>query len=296
MSEQPSQLAQMKPYLIAAGALTIMLLVILFWPTTSEQPSAPVELPVSTQTDSVVAADTISDDNVESSDTFEPLPDTKEVVIGENQKDETTTAPPVIEEIPEPVTKPEIDVSDAVVKTMFAQVTDSPAFVRLLVNDALIQKFVINVSNLANAEASPKDALVVPPQQSFRVYTQADRQWIDPASFQRYTPYVDVLESLDTDELIKLFEQYKPVIEERYAEISRPGASFDDALIDALDTLLNTPQVPVPIEVYTDSVMYKFKDERIEALSAPQKQMLRMGPDNIRRLKEVLRDLKAELQ
>ncbi|MFC3122557.1 DUF3014 domain-containing protein [Agaribacter flavus] len=296
MSEQPSQLAQMKPHLIAAGILAAILVVVLLWPK-PEQPavtaSTPnIEIETTQEPQEIVEPEST---NTEPTETFDPLPSTQEVVIGEQTQNEPTIAPPVIEEeLPEP--KTQIDVSDTEVKSRLAQTTRLPAFARLLVSEALIQKFVINVSNLARAEASPKDALVVPPKQAFRVYSQANRKWIDPASFQRYSPYIDVLESMDINKLLALFETYRPVIEERYAEISRPGASFDDALIDAIDTLLDTPQVPVPIEVYTDSVMYKFKDEQLESLSAPQKQLMRMGPDNMRRLKAVLRDIKAKLQ
>ena len=93
-----------------------------------------------------------------------------------------------------------------------------------------------------------------------------------------------------------MYDNYKEVIDEKFAEISRPGSNFDDTLLKALNELLDTPQVPVPIEVYTDSVMYKFKDERLENLSAPQKQMLRMGPENMRRIKDVLREVKEELE
>ena len=51
----------------------------------------------------------------------------------------------------------------------------------------------------------------------------------------------------------------------------------------------------MPVEVYTDSVMYKYADERLESLSDPQKQLLRTGPDNMRRIKAKLRELKDSL-
>jgi hypothetical protein len=52
----------------------------------------------------------------------------------------------------------------------------------------------------------------------------------------------------------------------------------------------------LPIEVYSDSVMYKYRDDKLESLSGPQKQLLRTGPENTRRIKDVLRDLKDALQ
>lgn len=299
MSEQPSQLQQMKPYLIAAGALLVLLIIVVFWPT--EDKSADVEVVPEVQMPETTNVETtpvdvlpdIETDVVDES-VYEGLPETKEVVIGSDDADTPVQEVPPIVEVP--VEIPEVMVTDEMITTALQTAIEAPAFARLLVDDGLIQRFVINVNNLANEEASPKDALVVAPQQSFRVYEQADSEWIDPASYQRYTPYVDVLESADTERLVALLDEFRPTLEERFAEIARPGQSLDQTLIEAINVLLDTPQVPVPIEVYSDSVMYKFKDERLEALPLPQKQLIRMGPDNMRRLKAVLRDIKAELE
>jgi hypothetical protein len=42
--------------------------------------------------------------------------------------------------------------------------------------------------------------------------------------------------------------------------------------------------------------MFKFKDEKLESLSAPQKQLIRTGPENTRRIKDVLRNLQDALK
>jgi hypothetical protein len=41
--------------------------------------------------------------------------------------------------------------------------------------------------------------------------------------------------------------------------------------------------------------MYKFADRQLESLTAPQKQLLRTGPENMRRIKAKLRELKETL-
>jgi hypothetical protein len=213
------------------------------------------------------------------------------VVIGEEEA-EPEVLEPVVEE-PEPMP---LDMSDLAVKAAVVGAIRSEQITRLLVDEALLQKFVINVNNLANQEITLKDNLVVPPQRGFSVYKQADRIWIDRSSFQRYTPYVDAIETADAEELVNIYERYKPTLTEKFTEIARPGDELDETLIRAIDELLDTPSVPVPIEVYSDSVMYKFADAKIEALSEPQKQMIRMGPDNMRRMKDVLRDVKDVLE
>lgn len=289
MSSEPSQLQQMKPYFITAGVLLIILLAVIFWPTQDKQSTpTPVVIPPVVAPAPTVDPNAGIDDMVRP-EMFEAPARPSEVEISQNMEVEEFEAEEVVVDVP-------IDISDASIKASLMTVASSPTFAKLLVNDRLIEKFVINVNNLANDQLTPKDALVVAPKQEFKTYVQADRTWIENASFKRYNSYVDALESVDTDELLEVFDGYQDTIKEKFAEISRPGQSFDDALIDAIDTLLDTPQVPVPIEVYTDSVMFKFKDERLENLSGPQKQLLRTGPENMRRIKDVLRNLKQSLE
>jgi hypothetical protein len=42
-------------------------------------------------------------------------------------------------------------------------------------------------------------------------------------------------------------------------------------------------------------VMFKFADPQLEGLAAAQKQLLRTGPDNMRRIKAKLREIKEAL-
>jgi hypothetical protein len=101
---------------------------------------------------------------------------------------------------------------------------------------------------------------------------------------------------MSTDDLIRLMDTYRGILESKFAEIAPPNSSFNNTLLQAINELLDTPIVPLPIEVYSDSVMFKFKDEQLEALSGPQKQLIRTGPENTRRIKDILRDLQDALQ
>jgi hypothetical protein len=213
--------------------------------------------------------------------------------------------PPVVE--PEPMPEIEtfdaevvpmpapLDISDGTVKTKLLQLSDYEEFARLLIDEALLQRFVIMTSNLADEELAANHQVLRPPEKPFRTYQQADKEWIDPASYKRYTPYIDVLESIEIDSLLGLYAEYKSAIDNIFAEISDPDDQFDDKLMDTIDLLLDTPAVPVPVEVYTDSVMYGYKARQLESLAAPQKQLLRTGPENMRRIKAKLREIKQAL-
>ena len=296
MPRKQSQVQQMMPYIIAAGVLVVILVVVGFWPTNEPEPQSQISEPVTVFEEPVVT-DELQDEPEQplEQEVFQPLPEMQEVIIGEDEKDIVEDEVLPVIEVEEETEEP-LDVSDSAITAALINAATSPAISRYLVTDGLLQKFVINVSDLANGDSSPRSDLVKPPEQQFRVYRQAGATYIEPASFQRYTPYVNVLSTIEVSKLVDLLEEYRDEIEVRFAEISRPGQDFDQTLLDAIDTLLDTPEVPVPIEVYSESVVYKFKDERLEELPLPQKQLLRTGPENMRRIKMVLRELKEELQ
>lgn len=291
--QSTSQMQVMKPYLIAAGVLFLLLVVVYFWPADSTEPEPTVAAPVPAalevtqvqqEKEPAIQSDTVP------TEVFQPKPIPKSLVVEANDEPESINV--IEEELPQPI----IDESDGAVKKALISLATSPQFASLLVDESLLQRFVINVNSIANKESAPKHSMLKGPEKPFKIYQQAQREWIDPASFKRYNVYVDVLEAFEPDELVNLLDTYQAILEEKFAEISPPDANFNNALIYAIDELLDTPKVPVPIEVYSDSVMYKFKDTRLESLSMPQKQLLRTGPENMRRIKQVLRDLKSELE
>ncbi|NVK55744.1 MAG: DUF3014 domain-containing protein [Alteromonadaceae bacterium] len=279
MSENSEQRSWL-PYAIVIGVIVIVLVAVLLWPA-SEPEQAPV---VEVEPPAVVEPDTTEPEPAE---TFEATPAPEPVEIDPGQE-----ATPMPEAVPEP--EP-LDISDTAIKSALEAIATSPTLSRLLVTNGLLQRFVVSATNLADEDMAPNHRLLTPPEQEFRVYNQADREWIDAASYKRYTPYVDALESMSNEDLIALYETYQDDIQAKYAEIGDPDQPFSEVLIEAIDTLLDTPEVKMPLEVYTDSVMYKYADERLESLSAPQKQLLRTGPDNMRRIKAKLRELRDSL-
>ena len=282
MSEA-SEKRTLAPHLIIIGVIVIVILAVLFWPSEDEPEDNMVNEPEVTQPDNT-------------------MPDEPEIIEPEQAPSTVELDPEAeVEPMPDmPETEPEpLDTSDPAIKSSLQEISDanSTQVNRLLVNEALLQRFVVSVTNLANEEMAPNHQLLTPPDQPFRTYTQADKEWIDAASYKRYTPYVDMLESFNNEALLNLYAMYKGDIQAKYAEISEdPDEPFDQKLIEAIDELLDTPEVPVPVEVYTDSVAYKYADPRLENLSTPQKQLLRTGPDNMRRIKAKLREIQDMLQ
>ena len=278
MSES-SEKKSLGPHFIIVGILLVVILAVVFWPSDDEP--EPVVTPEPEVTEPEVTTP-------EEPEVFEPTQPAPTVELEE--KDEVEPLPEPVEPEPEP-----LDTSDPAVKASLIESSSASEETvnRMLVDEGLIQRFVVSVTNLANDEMAPNHQLLTPPEQNFRVYSQAGKQWIDAASYKRYTPYVDMLESFNNEALLNIYGIYKDDIQAKYAEIGSPDQDFNSVLLEAIDQLLDTPEVPVPVEVYTDSVAHKYADDRLESLNEPQKQLLRTGPDNMRRIKAKLRELKV---
>ena len=281
MSES-SEKRTLGPHLLIIGVIIVVILALVFWPSKKEEVVAPE--PEVVQPDVEVPVEEVPD-------VFETKPAPPPLELEE--PDEVPPMPEPVEPDPEP-----LDVSDPAIKSSLQEISTATddSVNRMIVNEGLLQRFVVSVTNLANDEMAPNHQLLTPPEQTFRVYSQAGKQWIDAASYKRYTPYVNMLESFESEALLGMYDIYKGDIQDKYAEIGDSNKNFNEVVLDAIDQLLDTPEVPVPVEVYTDSVTYKYIDPRLENLNEPQKQLLRTGPDNMRRIKAKLREIKVLLE
>ncbi len=280
MSE-PGEKRTLAPHVVIIAIIVVVILAVLLWPS-SEPEEEVVEEPAVSEQETMEA---------EEPEVFEPTPEPEPVEIDPEAEVEPMPEPSEVE--PEPM-----DTTDDGIRSSLKSISESEEVKtdELLVEEGLMQRFVASVSSLANDELAPDLQLFKAPEQEFRTYNQAGKEWIDAASYKRYTPYVNMFESFDNQSLIDLYGQYRNDIQAKYAEIGDPDKPFDEVMIEAINQLLDTPEVPVPVEVYSDSVAYKYADERLEELNAPQKQLLRTGPDNMRRIKAKLREIKALLE
>jgi len=118
---------------------------------------------------------------------------------------------------------------------------------------------------------------------------------LDPVNYQRYTPYVEMLEAADTAEIAASYRDYRPLFEEAFRQLGYPDGDFDQRLRAVIDELLATPEVAGPVRLIKPEAYYLYADKELEALTAGQKVLLRMGPDNAARVKAKLTAIRDAL-
>lgn len=188
---------------------------------------------------------------------------------------------------------PSLDDSDAVVKESLAD-SLSVNMLKLVVNDDLIRRAVVYTENLAEGKVAKKHQVFNAPSQSFTVNDGAIIT-VNPESFKRYDTYVALFTKLSDSQMIALIDEYKPLIQEAYDEIGLSDYEFKQRFAMAITHLLQTPVVPVDTPLTSQSVSYKYAIPEYEALSDAQKQLLRLGPDNVKKVKTKLTRLLKKL-
>jgi len=200
----------------------------------------------------------------------------------------------IVEPEPEVATLPALNDSDTMVVAKIDEYL-SDSVMSLLVTDDVIRRGVVFIDNLAQGKVAKKHNPVIKPQESFSV-TEGDILTIDPNSYERYTPYVKIFTSMSAAQVVRMFEEYQPLINDAYTEIGYGDDEFKQTLNDAIDLLLDTPEPEGALPLLRDSVTYQYAFSEWEQLPAAQKQLLRMGPDNMKKVKAALRNIKAQLE
>ncbi|BBN82267.1 hypothetical protein PA25_22520 [Pseudoalteromonas sp. A25] len=207
------------------------------------------------------------------------------------ERDETPVDVPTAEPSAPPL--PSLDNSDELVKQTVAEIMTEKALA-LIVSDDLVRRGVVFVDNLAKGEIAQKHIPVKKPQEPFMAL-EGDIVITDPNSFERYTPYVDILTSMSTAQVMRMLDKFKPLITQAYEEIGYEGSDFNATLDKAITELLNTPIPKSSVPLIKDSVTYRYAYPEWEQLSQAQKQFLRMGPENMEKIKQRLSALQKSL-
>jgi hypothetical protein len=194
----------------------------------------------------------------------------------------------------DPVTLPPLDASDTLVRTLVQALTESPAVMAWLPTSGLIRNFTVVVSNIAEGATPAKQVKVLRPTAPFRIITRDGSPSVDPRSYDRYTRIADAVASVDAAGAAKLYATLKPRIGDAQRELGTTE-SFDRTLERAIVALLNTPVVDGSERLKLKGIGYGYADDRLESLTPAQKQLLRMGPRNVRVIKAKLRDIAIAL-
>ena len=158
--------------------------------------------------------------------------------------------------------------------------------------DGLIQRVVITVDNLPRARLPVGAMPLKRVPNAFVATGKGDTLAIGQRNSARYAPHVRLVGALDATKLVAVYVRFYPLFQRAYEELGNPKAYFNDRLVAAIDDLLAAPELSGQIKLVRPMLLYEFADPELEARSAGQKIMIRMGRDNAAKIKAKLREIR----
>jgi DUF3014 family protein len=190
---------------------------------------------------------------------------------------------------------PALSESDPALHETLAALFGSSAFDQLFHPQDIVRHFVATVDNLPRKTVALRLMPIKPAAGMFRARGADGRLIVGPDNAARYAPYVRALEAMDSAKLVAIYVRFYPLFQQAYAELGYPSGYFNDRLFEVIDHLLATPDVRPPVALVQPKVLYEYEDPALQELSAGQKMLVRMGPENEAKVKAKLRELKRAL-
>ncbi len=192
-----------------------------------------------------------------------------------------------------------LDESDEAVRGLLRGLSSHSQFAAWLSVDGLVRRFVAAVDSVAEGESPRASIEFLAPKAGFVVVASRGRILIDRRSYARYDGIVEVVSSLDARACARAYRGLETLLDAAHAELGAPGGRFAATLDQAIRLLLDTPVPEGEVEVRPvrkPQLVYELVDPRLEGLAPAQKHLLRLGPENARRLKAKLRELAEALR
>jgi hypothetical protein len=189
----------------------------------------------------------------------------------------------------------ELDKSDDPVRSLAAELSSNPTLGQWLKTKDLIRKFVAGVDNVANGQSPRPQWDFFTPRGEFMTSPKDGQILLDPAGFDRYNIVADVFDSVSTQGCARLYQSLRPLLQKAYRDLGYPKEDFHQTLYRAIVEILRTPVVDAPIILEKKVTTYVMADARLEDLSAAQKHLLRMGPENVQLIQAKLREIALAL-
>lgn len=191
---------------------------------------------------------------------------------------------------------PPLSEMDGYLRPLLAALSSRPELARWLATDGLVRQLAMAIDQAAVGKTPARDFEVLAPESPFTTTGRATQRTIDPASYRRYDGLVRTVTSIDATAVARIYRAIRPRLNEAYQGLGHPQGDVDRAIRSALDILIDTPVVQDPVRVQAiDARGWSYVDQDLEALTASQKQIVRLGPAHAEAILTWLRALRDAL-
>lgn len=191
-----------------------------------------------------------------------------------------------------PAGVPPLEESDPWVREKAFGLSTDLAIRSWLSSDSLASRLVAGLARVARGEIPRESLAAFAPRGAFAVKKRDGGLYADlAAGGARYKTAVDAATSIDAQAASRLFDELEPLLDAAQAALGERRGSARETFFAAARELLAAPAVPGEVRVKPGKkgVTYVYADPKLEALSAAQKQLLRLGPAGQKAVQDKLR-------
>jgi hypothetical protein len=181
---------------------------------------------------------------------------------------------------------PSLDDSDPFVRKRVSLMSSKENLQSWLATDDLLRRTASYLDGLARGVILTKIFPLSPAEGKFTTHRDGEVIWLNAGNYERYNSTILILTSIDMKLMAQMFHFSRPLIERAFSELGYQPRQMDGIILTALEQILLAPIIVEPIRLTRESVAYKFADPELESLSPLQKQLVRSGPENTRRIQQ----------
>lgn len=190
---------------------------------------------------------------------------------------------------------PSLNESDQAMRDVLSGFVGQERFKKFFNPQEIVRNIVVTIDNLPRKTVAVRLLPVNTVGGNFLTTGKEGSLSIAPENAARYASYVRIAEMADAKKLVAIYVHFYPLFQRAYQDLGYPDGYFNDRLIAVIDHLLAGPEVNGPVKLVQPHVLYQFADPDLEAASAGNKILLRMGATNAEKIKSKLREIRREL-
>ena len=210
-----------------------------------------------------------------------------QVAAAPSTPESPSATPPAADESP-------VDAAGA--KPVLERISSNALFRAWLGEANPVRRIVVILANAAEGTIARKLLGPFAPSSPFSVEQRGGRTVIAAESYARYDAAADAIDSVDARALASAYRRLHGALEAAFRELGYPAGSLDRLTMRALKRIESAPLSDGDVALVNEGGVWLFADARQERLGDLEKQLLRMGPRNGRRLLTKAREIREALQ
>ncbi len=159
----------------------------------------------------------------------------------------------------------------------------------------VIRKYIVLIHDVSQNKILFKHKRFLKMPKKNMVKKDGQGLYLTKEGYQRYDGFANALVAIDVKKGINLYLTFKPLFNKVYKTFSYPESyKLEDIFLKAASNIINAPIEEGRVGLVKHTLFYKFSKRKLEKLNDVEKQMLRMGPENTKKIQAKLRQLVEE--